>query len=235
MGNYTTGRKYREIMDKVNILGVERQDLNGWAEVLKTDDYLKAFSSGTGQNRVDILEDHHEIKLLVESMETIINNVEGVTYHQKYLIIEFKDKESVIITSKGKIVDLEKEIISNKIGERFKLEYRHICNYDNSKFMVVWFESNSTTEETGQPVAIINEDGVVLKINTGLESAFTSVRKVANLEEKIKGKAATAIITVSGTIDGVTKVGKMISVTDDLEVVREEYWQTDEKLTWEYM
>ena len=240
MKNLITDKEYDRTIDKIRILGIKNKELNDWAELMNADECRCEYDERMEEFTVSMLGEQ-PITIIVRNKKTIIKNIEHIIYHTKYLVIEFKDKTSLIVTRKGKIVDLNKYNYSERLNEKFKLIYVREYNRHNSNFIVTKVDGDR------QSIVVINENGKAIKINTGMEIMYASMidnqevgmgapriigegnRRIRNNNENDPDRA---VITITGTYLGRT-IGRLLSLTEKLNVSNEGKWRDDGTLTWE--
>lgn len=228
MDYFITGKTYEETMAKINILNMDKLILNDWSSILKNGEFEMemVFSAfGNTEQEARIIEKHNSIIVIIEDKETIIKNIKTLAYYDRYLVALLKNNQRYLITNQGKVINLSQINYSQKTGEKFRLRYNNEYVKYMTKFMVVDVVGE-------QAIAIINEDGVVLKINTGMNRVAIEMREVSidsrRLEINIRGRYKE------------TKTSRNVRKTlylnkYDLNMIEEDYWETGDKLTWEYL
>ena len=228
--NLVTGKKYGETIAKMGILGIRGERLNDWAEIIGTEDYKHEYDSKTSHFRVGIKSEHQSMEINIPDKCTIIKNIGVLTYHAKYLIISLKDQTSLLVTHKGKVIELGKNIYSSRAGIEFKLIYNPSHNETTSEFMILDIDGE-------EAIAVVNENGEVLKICTGLTQPYISILEKEAERNQIKpidGKADYIIYVtdIYKNIIGKGVMERQLYITKELEVVGEIHRGTGERLTW---
>ena len=207
MNKYITGTKFKETIDKMGILGIKREKLNDWVELIGTEKYDYRYSMDERSIRTS--NNQQSISIIIESKQVIIENIKMVIYHKKYLVITFIDKTRLIATQEGKTVDLNKTVYSEKTGRKFELKYIRDHNHTESDFII--------TKVVGEEaIAVINEAGKVLKINTGMYGE--SVRTTDVIANDGTDAFLIYLLGHCGIGGGLGKISKMIYVDKDLNV-----------------
>lgn len=161
MNKYITGDKFKSTIDKLSILGIDKIRLNDWVELIDAEEYISREVKGVGELSLRIKNVGQSISIIIDNKKTIIENIESIIYHEKYIIIVFVDETSLTVTQKGKIIYLNKDIYSERLRKVIKLIYNRNYNETGSEFMILNIEGKDS-------ILIINEDGSALKVNFGI-------------------------------------------------------------------
>lgn len=176
MENFTRIENPSLMVNKISILGIRIVKLNDWSKIIGNEEYTSGRVTDTEQLSKSVVDTKNPIKILIESKQTIIENVKSVIHHERYLIITFTDDSKSIVTSQGKVIEIEKDIYSKKSGYTFKLIYKRNYNSRGSEFIVVNIKEGKEIGE--REIVIINEDGVAIKVDTGMYGRSVKIDKV---------------------------------------------------------
>ena len=232
MKNFITGRKYEETISKLNILGIERKELNNWAEIIETDEYVYNHSRIMDRYEAFVHNGNQTMSINIRDKQTIIEGIQAIIYFEKYLIITFKDNSRLLVTTRGKMIGLEKEIYSKRADIKFKIgsDERNI-EFD-SELAILDIEDEKA-------MVIINEEGRVLKVNTGYNKASTKVvRAIKKPNQTGLNNVIDYTINISNLykyIDNTEEDWMKLYVDKNLNVIQSKKGRDGRKLTWEWL
>ena len=226
--NFITGDKYNETMAKLAMLGVKRSLINGWAKVIDTEEYNYEYDRRLERHRVTIQNNQQLISISIEDKKTIIKNLKEIVIRKKYLELIFKDERCLLVTRQGKVIELGREIYSKKADRKFTLKHDTKINGSDAELMVLELENE-------QAIAVINEAGRVLRIDTGFDKIQTAVIGTVVDPNSTEPEPAdyTIYITSKVRIEGLRS--KALYVDKELNADESMQKGNTEGLNWDYL